>query len=288
MSESERQIADVPGQFLQVVKNGRTLDDVGWTQGRILLSTKRLVLVSEQGKRTLSLSSFEGVGTRHDVNQDIARVSDYLALEFDDKDVLLLAPDGHDAFERDVYTALLDQEIVFTRHPAVEGGVVQDTEWEKARIKIDEATVNVATASGTFVEVDLDDIGDVETGRRMVQDEVRDVVEIEHSVEGTSLETYFSGTDRHCSFLRSLFSNGQEQNQAELDLTRAEQEVLMALYAGVSPFDIPEFTGMSVEAVEQTFARLVAAGVLDEVRKRREVALTTRGRNLANRSIDRE
>ena len=47
--------------------------------------------------------------------------------------------------------------------------------------------------------------------------------------------------------------------------------MLVALYSGVSPFEVPDFVGMDVEAVEETFDSLVEKGVLTEKRVRREV-----------------
>ncbi|MFC7195726.1 hypothetical protein ACFQL4_15650 [Halosimplex aquaticum] len=59
-------------------------------------------------------------------------------------------------------------------------------------------------------------------------------------------------------------------------------EVLMALYSGVSPFEIPDFVGMDVEDVEAVFDRLVEEGILREKRVRRDVRLKARGRNIAS------
>jgi helix-turn-helix protein len=60
----------------------------------------------------------------------------------------------------------------------------------------------------------------------------------------------------------------------------------MALYTGVSSFEIPDFLGMDVDKVEEIFERLIELDVLEEVRKRREVSLKTRGRNIASQSIN--
>lgn len=285
---SEQPIADAPGRFLQVVKNGRPIDDVGWTSGRVLLSNRRLVLAGEGGKRTIPLSSIQALGGRYDVNQAVARASSYTSLRMGD-DVLLLTTRDHESFELDLYTALLDGEILLAKHPAVEGGVVQETAWEKAKVNLDaDETVNVATTEGSFVPIELDDVGNVGVGERTVREQTRKVVEVEHSEEGTSVETHLAGTARCCSFLQSLFDRGLEQNSGEFELDDQEKQVLMALYSGVSPFEIPDFTGVDVDDVEETFERLIELDVLNEVRKRREVALTPRGRNLASEAISDE
>ena len=284
MSKGEQRISDTQGRFAQPVRNGNPLNDASWTSGRILLSNKRVILAGGSGKRTLPLDQVTNIGGRFDVNQTIASVSGYTSLELDD-DVILIATDQPDQFERDLFSALLNQTIVLLRHPAVKGGVVQDTDWEKARIKLTEESVDVATAEGEFVTFDLDDIGSLEAGERTVMDARRRVVEVEHTVEGTSVQSYFSGPDRKTAFLQELFEQAAGRNEADLDLEERDKEVLMALYSGVSPFEIPDFTGMEVDTVEETFERLIEVDVLDEVRKRREVTLTTRGRNMASEAI---
>jgi helix-turn-helix protein len=285
-NEGEHKITDTKGKFLQVVKKGRKLNDPEWTSGRILLSNKRLVLAGNQGKRTVPLSEIQGMTGRYDVNQAVASVSDYLSVEFG-KNVLLLAPDvAIDEFETDLYGSLLNQKMILTKHPAVEGGVIQDTDWEKARIKITEELVNVAIASGTFVGIELDDIGSVERATRTVKGEQRTVLEVEHTQGDTSVQTYISGQTRRCALLESLFEKGARKNEGGVELDETEKEVLMALYSGVSSFEIPDFLGMDVDEVESIFERLVEVDVLEEVRKRREVSLKTRGRNIASESIN--
>lgn len=285
MSDGERKIADVQGQFAQVVKNGRELTDAEWTGGRILLTNKRLVLVGGEGKQTVALSSISTLGGRKDLNQEIAHVGDYLTISFDD-DAVLVTADDVDEFRTQLFHALLDQAVVLVRHPAVAGGVVQDTDWEKGRLELDgDDALHVAVADGSFVQIELDDVGMVETGQRTVADETRTVVEAEHSEDGTSVQTYLLASPRRCSFLETLLTSGVERSDASLDLDNTERQVLMALYSGVSPFEIPDFIGIEVDAAEDIFERLVELDVLDEVRKRREVALTTRGRNMASESI---
>lgn len=285
MSDGEFKIADTRGRFAQVVKDGNKLRDVAWTGGRVILSNKRLVLVGNKGKRTIPLSAVTNVGGRYDVNQSIAQVGGYVSLAFEN-DVLLVEPTDAAAFRMDVFRALLDQRIVLVRHPAVEGGVVQDTDWEKARIKVDDDVLNLAIANGTYVGIEYDDIGTLEVAERTVRDEKRAVIEAEHTDDGTSVQTYLSGTDHVGQFLEALLRSGEKRNEGEIDLDQTEREVLMGLYSGVSPFEIPDFLGLDVDRVEAIYERLVQLDVLDEVRVRREVTLKARGRNIASEAMN--
>ncbi len=281
MRDGEYKVSDTRGRFLQAVRNGREVNDAAWTNGRILLSNQRLVLAGAGGQRTFPLSKVVKVGGRFDVNQNVATVADYVAVHVP-SGVVLVAPAEIEEFEADLYGALLDDVAFLARHPAVEGGVVQNTEWERARVKVESESVSVATVGGTFVEVLLDDIGDIVTGERIVLEETRPVIEVEHSEEGTSVQTYVSGPSRAVTILRTLLRKGEEQSETSIELSETDKQVLTALYSGVEPFDIPDFLGLDVEKVESLFERLIDHNVVDEVRVRREVELTARGRSIAS------
>ena len=286
MSEGERKLTDTRGKFTLVVKDGRELNDAEWTGGRILLSNRRLILAGSNGKRTVPLKQIRSLEGRTDVNQLVAKVSGYVSLQLSTDDVLLVSAEDPESFERMLYRALLDRQVVLARHPAVEGGVVTDAEWNKARLKIEDGAVDIAIADGSFVEIDLDDIGSMAANERSVKDEKRRVLEVEHSQEGTSVQTYISGSARRCAILESLLRKGESRSEIGVDLTEKQNEVLMALYSGVSPFEIPDFLGMDVDDVEEVFDRLIELEIIEEIRTRREVALNARGRNIASEAMN--
>jgi helix-turn-helix protein len=290
MSESEYKIADGSGKFLQAVKDGRRLKDAEWSNGRILLSNKRIVLAGNDGKRNLPLSEVESLSGRYDVNQTVAEVSDYVSLRMSNESVVLVSlGENTESFEAKLYGALLDQTELMVKHPAVKGGVVTDEEFERARIKVDEEELSVAMSTGSFVKVELDDVGSAEAASLEVKGEQKPVLKVEHTVDqDTSVQTYFATDSHTASILESLLSKEARKSQGSVDLTETEKRVLMALYSGVSSFEIPDFLGMDVDEVEEIFERLIEVDVLEEVRKRREVAMKTRGRNIASEAINEE
>jgi hypothetical protein len=290
MSQNEEKLLDEQGRFLQVVKDGHKRKDVNWIRGRILLSDQRVVLAANQGKRTVPISAITKLGGRYDVNQAVARIGDYVSLHYEGENVLLVtAPTDSEQIEDALYQAILDNNTVLARHPAVEGGVVQETDWHKAQLKYDEESVILGLADGTFAEIELDDISDFGTAEQVVRDKDRSVLKVEHTTEdSTSIQTHVSGSGRHVQVLNSLFRDGHQQSALGVDLEQHEQQVLMALYTGISPFEIPEFVGMDVEKVEETYERLIELDALEEVRMRREVDLTARGRQIAGGAMDNE
>jgi len=283
MSDSEKKIADVQGQFMRVMESGRRLDDADWQSCRIVLTDRRVVLIAD-GKRSIPLSAVREIGGRYDVNQRAAQVASYLSLNLGD-DVVLVSAAEHDEFETDFYHACLDGEILHVRHPAVEGGVVQEADWSKARIKVTDEDVRFALADGGLVSVDRDDIGEVEIEERTVLDAEQTVIEVEHTEEDISVETYVTGDDDDISVLRQVIEEGVERNRADLDLGPVEKQVVMALHSGVSPFEIPEFVGADVEEVEEIYDRLIELDVIEVVRERTEVEMTAQGRSVAGQTM---
>jgi helix-turn-helix protein len=285
VSKSEQKLLDTTGRFTQVIKDGKKLNDIDWTDGRILLSNRRLVLAGANGKRTIQLSNVDKIEGRYDVNQAIAQVTDYVSVRVG-TDVLLVSTGESETFEHTLHKTILDGNIILVKHPAIEGGVVQDVGWKKARVKVDEEAVNLAVEDGSFVQIEIDDIGTVEEDERTVRSNERPVLEAEHTEEGTSVETYLSGNKKHCSVLESVLRRGAERNASSIDLSKDEKEVLMALYSGVSSFEVPEFLDMDPDDVEEIYEQLIDLDVLQEVRIRREVALKPRGRNIASESMN--
>ncbi|WP_018257708.1 CheF family chemotaxis protein [Halomicrobium katesii] len=286
MSDTEKKIADTRGQFMQAVQEGRELNDASWTACRIVLTTQRLVLISD-GKRQISLQSIDRIADRHDVNQASAGVSNYVALHMGE-DVVLVSAGEHEAFETDLYRASLNGEIILVQHPAVEGGVVQDTEWTKGRMKVTDEALRLALADGQAVEVERADIGGLTIEDKTVSGEERTVIEVEHTDEGISVETHLAGEEFHATVLQVMLEESAERNQADLDLSSTERRVIMALHSGVSPFDIPSFVGIDIEQSEEIFDRLIELDVISVVRERTEVQLTTKGRRVAGENISEQ
>ncbi|MFB6075395.1 MAG: CheF family chemotaxis protein [Haloarculaceae archaeon] len=287
MSDGEHKLADSQGKFVTVIEGGRKRNDVDWMGGRILLSNKRIVLASSEGKRTIPLSKVSGIKSNTNVNEAIAQVSGYISVQVG-ADVTLVAPQDIESFEAELYDVLLDQRPVLVKHPALKGGVVQDTNWEKGRMSVDDDRVDLAITSGTFVELEVDDVATVEETTKTIRGDKRAVVEVEHTIEGTSVQTHVTGARRDVSILGSFVRRGEHLEIDEIDLTQEETEVLMALYTGVSPFEIPDFVGMDIGQVEEIFDRLQEYGVVEEVRVRREVELQARGRSIAGEAMSEQ
>jgi len=80
--------------------------------------------------------------------------------------------------------------------------------------------VNLALANGTFVELLVDDVGTVERAEKTVRGKKRRVVEAEHTIDGTSVETHVSGGGQTVAVLESCVRRGEQQNETDVDSLR--------------------------------------------------------------------
>lgn len=283
MSSDEEARLDTTGRFVEVVVDGNKRNDVEWRRCRIVLSNKRLVLATAETKDTIVLSEVTAV-KRAGEQSSAETASGYLSLQAG-TDVTLVAPADVDAFERELYDALIDRATVLVQHPVVVGGVVQDAVWETGRVSATGSRVDLAIASGTFVEIRVDDVAHVAATDARVQGTERRVIEVEHADEETSVETHLAGDLRTTSLLASFLRRGAERNTPDVELSDAEIQVLMALYSGVSPFEVPDFVGVDVDRIEAIYDRLIDEGVLEPVGTRRDVQLEARGRSIATDEV---
>mgnify|MGYP000253558798 CR=1 FL=1 len=284
MSEDERKITDVAGDYRPVRRDGQPVEDPDWQSSRIVLTDKRLVLAGNGSNRTIPHGR---VTIANDVDGvDIA--GDALALQVGS--TVIEVSTGDAGFPGTYCRANLADEIVLVNHPAVVGGVVQDdATWEKAKFSATEDGFSLVFPGGDRVTSDFADVGTVETGTRSVMGETRPVVEVEHTDdEGRSVETHLSGTERHTSVLRELFEGRVVERDEDYELTETESQVLMALYSGVSPFEMADFVGLSVDEVEEIYQKLLEVGAVDKVRTRTEVSLNAQGRNMASEAMSEQ
>jgi len=279
MSDSEQKLLDVQGDFLYAVRNGQVNEGAEWRSCRLVLSNERLIITTSGNKQTAPLSNVEPATDPPEIAA-AEHVANYTALGIGNAVVFVSVPDGN--LEQEVCRAILHDEVVLVRHPAVKGGVVQETDWGKARFRYVDDTIRMALSDGR-VSIGMDNVGTIDTTETAVRDRERTVVSVEHTEDDISVETHLTGTGRHVSALGSLFSGAVARNEADVDrLDEMERQVLMALYSGVSPFEMSDFVGIPPDEVEEIYQHLLAVGAVDKVRTRTEVALNARGRNLAS------
>ncbi len=248
MSKSEQKLADVTGSSRRSSATGASCRiRTGRTAGSSLEQAdgdRR-----QRGKETVPLSKIQSIRGRYDVNQAIAKVSNYISINYG-QNVYLISMEEVDTFELELQKAILDGEIVLIKHPAVKGGVVQDLVAEGSRQ--DQPGSRELRGRGRQTGPDRG-------RRRRYRRERRADGPLERAAGdrsrahggGLSVQTYL-GSPQNCAILKSVLDRGRRKRLADRSLGK-EEEVLMAIYSGVSPFEVPEFsTWISTESRRST------------------------------------
>jgi len=290
MSEGEQKLVDTSGDYRYVVKDGQRLTDSDWRSCRFVLTSERMVLATSGGKQAIPHSRILVPDGESDVVPDDVDTTTATPLQIGDN-VILVDAQGVSDFESEYCRAALHDEVILVKHPAVVGGVIQDeASWSKCRFRLNNDTVSVGLPGGDTLTFDIENVGTIDADDQQVMGEERTVVKVEHTDErDRSVETHFSGMQWHSRALESLLGTVIEKRQDdEYELSDMESQVLMALYSGVSPFEMSDFVGIDVDQVEEIYQKLLELGAVDEVRVRTEVSLNAQGRNMASEAMSKE
>lgn len=291
MRQDAPPLVDTAGDYCYAVRDGEPVAAPEWRSCRLVLTTDRLVLATSEGKQSVPLGTIE-VLDPDDAPAALegVDVAGGTPVRVGEHVLLVDAPDLG-SYERAYCRAALQGEVILARPaPVGEGVDGAESEWQKARFQFEaEDRIDLEFPDGDSLEVAVGSIGAVDTDTRQVMGEQRTVIEVEHSDEADeTVATHLSGTDRHTELLESLFGAITGESSEGDELSAEERQVLMALYTGVSPFEMPDFMGLGVEEVEAMYDRLLEAGVLEELRTRSEVTLNAEGRNLASEAMSEE
>lgn len=207
--------------------------------GRVLLSQRRLVVATDDGKTTVPLSGVFDVvvGT---VPGDLRSFfSDSVTLAYDrhgDRQTALVEgePDDMDRFTRLLFKALLHDVTVTVRHPAKVGGRVTDASDHTASIALSPGAIRFVDCPDPF-EVDLSAVIDYERTDRTLAGTQRPALEFRHVVDSrtvTSIATV--PNERALNVLGRYIKLEYEEVMEELesfDPTEEQLEILVSIYS---------------------------------------------------------
>ncbi|MFP3945550.1 MAG: CheF family chemotaxis protein [Archaeoglobaceae archaeon] len=295
---TESKITDDIGKFISPISSDdKRFRDAKWIPGRIILSNKNIWMIGKDRKKKIPLKTIFDIGGRFDISNEVKSMPHYILVKHhgpnEENKSSLVTVNDKNKFERlkeKLMEILLNKRIVYVKYPVKKGGVIQQNiKWEKAQIAIKKNKLRMVTESKKFIKIDLDKIQLAKKEDREVNQETKKVLDIQFSeVEDNqefSVECYVYGKENTLNILNNFIFGSFDKVTADIKLSESEKQIIMSLYTGVSPFEIAGFIGMDVDKVEEVYDRLIELGVLKEVRKRKEVILTTRGKNLASEAL---
>lgn len=283
MDDSEEKIATTRGKYLYAIKDGWKQQDAGWARCRIVVTTKRIVVIGVEGEKlTVPFAEVDRFEDRCDVNQACRTEPEYLAARVGENVVLLVAEGtiGQPEFETDVYRGAINGRYLFVRHPAVDGGRVRRPGWTKGRIKVTDDELFIVLENGKTVTIDRSDVASVKTASATVDGTDRPVVRVEHSERERSVETDLATTAETTQFLRQLCEHDRDTHELAVDLEEREKRVLVGLYAGLEPEQLPDALGYRPDTVYEFGEEFEELDLIDWTDD--GVRLTPRGRKLVH------
>lgn len=231
----EAAIADFVARFLPDDRQGTEP-----IRGRVVLSQKRLVFASNDGRTTVPLSDVFDIVVGQ-VRPDLAEYfDDTVAIAYTrlgERRTAVLEADAETVsrFRTVLFKALLGGATVRIKHPASVGGRYTDASARKGSIKLGEGAVTFDGLDEPL-RIDLSSIIHIEKMDRSMNGRTHPALNVEFMKGGRAItsEVVMSSSRRMNllgRYLRFEYSEMLEDVQ-DLDVSGAETELLVAIYSG--------------------------------------------------------
>ena len=287
---SESVIADFVGSFNSEVT---TRDEP--IQGRVVLSQRRLVLAaSESEKLTVPLGSIFDISVGHVPEQlgDFFKSTVTVAFErSDNRYVAAIEADDDtiDKFATVLFKAILNGTEVSVTERARVGGRVTDEGFQQAALVLNPGGVGFRRNGETF-EVDLGSVVEFERTSHDFDGNRRPVIRFRHMMDGTAVTTLVAmASPRKMSilgrYLRLEYSDIMQELK-DLDLNRAEMEVLVAIYSagGMEGVPLASILDKDAASVSMLVSDLSEDGLVEDTDA--GPTLTPKGEVVAGRHLE--
>lgn len=273
----ESTIADFVGRFLP----DSNATSAGPSAGRIVLSPKRLVLASGDGRKTIPLAEIFDVVVGQ-VPTDMAEYfDDTVAIAYStgaDRRTAIVEADAEDVtrFTNVLFRALLQGATVRVKHPARIGGRYTDVDAEKASLRLGDREVSFE-GTDPRLRIALSSVTYFEKTDRTINGRTRPALNVQYTTDGEAITAeVVMGSTRLMNilgrFLRLEYSN-LLQAVREMDVSAGEMEVLVAIYSSAGDVDLAGVLGRDSSALTM---------LLNSLEEKRLVTSTEAGTSLTS------
>lgn len=231
----ESTIADFVARFLPDSNRGAEP-----TKGRVVLSQKRLVLASGEGRTTIPLGDVFDVVVGHVPVGLTDFFDDTVAIAYvrgEERVTAIVEADGETItrFRTVLFKALLQGASVSVRHPAQVGGRRTGAAARTGELRLEEAAVRLAGLDEP-VRIELSAVTYFRRIERTIDGESRPALEVQFTESGRTVTSEIvMNTPRRMNllgrYLRLEYSNLAAEIR-DLDLPEREIEILTAVYSG--------------------------------------------------------
>lgn len=260
--------------------------------GRVLLSQRRLVLATDDGKETVPLSRVFDVvvGSVPGDLRSFFNDSVTVAYEQDGSRRAALVegePEDMDKFVRLLFKALLRNVTVTVRHPAKIGGRVTDASDHRASVSVSPGEIRFENCPDPFT-VDLSAVIDYERTDRTVGGKKRPALVFRHVADGqtvTSIATV--PNERALNVLGRYIKIEYDEAMEDLetfDPTEEQLEILVSIYSAGGEANIADVVTGDVAQTSMILDTLREAGLVADGES--GAALTRKGQMIVSSYLE--
>lgn len=260
--------------------------------GRVLLSRRRLVLATDEGKTTIPLSGVFDVVVGRVPGDLQSFFSDSVTLAFERRGERRTAlvegePDDMERFTRLLFKALLHGVTVTVRHPAQVGGRVTDASDHTASLTVSPGAVEFGDCPDPFT-VDLSAVIDYERTGRTLAGKRRPALVFRHVVDGQTVTSIATVPNERALNVLGRYIK-QEYDEAMEDLesfdpTEEQLEVLVSIYSAGGSANIAEVVTGDVTQTSMVLDALREEGLV--VDGEAGAALTRKGQMIVTSYLE--
>ncbi|EMA32409.1 CheF family chemotaxis protein [Halobiforma nitratireducens] len=245
-------VADFTGRFF--LGNRGSGDDGSSgkpVSGRVIMTKRRLVLASGDGKETVPLSRVIDVNVGSVPNHVRQFFNDTVTVGYRDEEgstrsaVIESKGETAEKFVALLFRCLLNGRRVAVKHPARVGGRVKDTPVVPGKLKIKNRRIEVRTKQDNF-SFDVERVMSIDRGNKIGDSDDRVTLVVKYIDDGGLTKTSLIAPSKSqyvnllARFLRLEFDDLREEVD-EIDLSNPEKRVLVSVHATGGEID---FTNM--------------------------------------------
>ena len=288
---TEDVVADFTGRFFFNRGGG---GDGTPLNGRIIATKKRLVLVAEEAKETIALSTV--------VDVNVGTVPNHVKRFFDDTITIGYRTDEGtrsaviesrgetvEKFVSILFRCLLNGQNVAVKHPARVGGRVTDTSIVPGKIRIDDRRIVVRTRDGEF-GFDVENVMSIDRANKIGESDDRVTLVVKHvepdsGLTKTSLIAPTKGqyVNLLARFLRLEFDGLREEIE-DVELSNPEQRVLVSVHATGGDIDFTNLLDGDPAYVTNVLNSVKNKDLI--VENANGISLTAKGRIIVSERIE--